>query len=523
MSFNAPHQPNPQIGSILSSGNSASAKMIILTPRNHGNVAIRPTIFDFNQGLMDKMLSNYDAKHVASRFSMERTLIESIKPSNEGIAVDTRSCIDNLNSFILIIDSVGQAPNQFVKPQRRRQILTGYFLDEPIAPNTWYSSQPTINYNCPMVFTHDCVTAVTQQVNANGTRQAFSVVNNNDIINPLINHQVPGNDLYLVDSGSIAKCSTPSDNGIIKTDAGAALAGQESASVIGVGARSAKHQLLSLADALTSASAVFSGGYESFGSNDSRIGLDPYDRFLSEFLTQVGTSGSNVLQRNGIDSSRIVTIGQIDAMLMTSRMPQLNINPIKIPQSPTYERRHQGEKSPQNVFSSMACSAIQALAYEYQIGSISFRYNSRHREPGSMSNGSWALMSATSLLGGTNVVDENGLRSCLAGFRNALATTLFPTLIAIAGDFDIMVAYEATGVTVMDLNFYDYNPVGGVYEHDNLMGGLLCPAIGTYGQFQHNQAQLEFFAATAASAVVGNNAMNYPITNSRPNFIVPNI
>jgi hypothetical protein len=495
---------NPSMGGISPSfdsrhmfgGNIANnARLFIFTPIRHGSQALRPYVYNFNQSTVDAFINNngaMDALHTVNRF--DKDMCSVITPSMNSISLDT-SMLDNYYSFILVVDAVEPVRSMiaFGGP-KHRTVLSGYFIgDEPISAMTLWMANPSLNHDALMIFTHNNSVALNfgNQFKGgfNGSTDNISILAAMDIVPQALDSMVSGHDLSLCDLGSIASSFTPDGYSprSIPTGKPLALAGFNGLSpAIDDRIKSPKHQLIDLTNGISQAVSMSSSDYKVFGSMEgSLIGNNPQDTFTDHIYAHLQRPDASMVHQ-GINPANFLTLGQLCAMF-----PNIEVQPCAVPYDPQHDLRDQTDINIHTVFSSLVSHSVAAMASTSLLGTIMFRYCSWARNSLEARSGAWQILGQPSLMLGDEVADQM-LEKSVNGFIKSMESNLFPILQNAGGAFDLLVNYNSTGTTDVDLHFMDFSSDGrGYFTIHNRLGGIISPAVGSKADAMHNKQSFE--------------------------------
>lgn len=487
-----------------------SVKLFVFTPRIHGNICLRPSMFNFNPGVVDELLAAQSAKLATAAFGRPGTtnLTRSIKPDAQGIPIDS-SIFDSMWSFILIFDSTGNAMRtSMVGAPQRRMILTGYFVDEPVATQTLYSSRPILNPDAIMVFTHESLAVITKHLQQR-SQDSVSIAANNDFVPQMTDSFVQSTDLALVDAGSIAKSTIVDENGddrIVLNDNNMIGCVDGESPVLGACTKTPRQQMVQIASAIDSAAdaAVHVGDhYSGFDTGPNIVGSDPFAVFINQIHSSIGLRNAPTTITSTLNGAIPIPLG-----VLSSNFPNLMVYPIKIPSTPCYEVGDQNEMNIHNTFSSMVSSTVSAYCADLGISGIGFRYDSFSAGTFGQGGGNWQMLRVAAMLGDATTEDRLA-RSCNQ-FKTGMENDLFPVLKSFGGEFSLIVDYDMIGSTVIDLHFLDYDDSFGLYEAHNRLGGIISPAVGSTNTLNTNREQFDQLVTLASHNVVG----RIPMTNN---------
>ncbi len=476
----------------------AGVRLFVFTPRIHGSVGLRPMVYNLDDQVASDILRvvDTDGMNIKQAFGHAEmpSLTRAILPNSHPIMVDTRH-YDEMWSFVLVFDALPAAMSHInIGGPKSRNLLTGYFIDEPINPMTMGGSSPTPNLNACMIFTRQAMVTISEHMSQRSQHQ-LGVGANATFVPPIAAAHVPTEDLMLTDLQSIAKCSVVEDASSKMVDHGSAYVGTRShaAKISGI-AGTARQQLQNLTSVVGQSTEQVRDP-DVFRTMDSSIGIDPFDMFATMMYQQMGTEYNGGIQ-NGLDPTVGIPLHWLD-----THFPNLHMIPCRIPSTPSYETGDQSEISPTNSMSALASSSIASYAVEAGLSGIAFEYMSTRGEFG-MSAGAWQLHKATPLLG--PAMPEAQLKANVNWFKMSLETDLFPVLKSFNGEFSIRVDYDVAGCGVIDLHFLDESPESrGFYETHSRLGGIISPSVGSETTFNHNSSQFDALVNTLNAQVVG--------------------
>lgn len=487
-----------------------SVKLFIFTPRIHGGICLRPSMFNFNPGVVEELINAQSACMATAMYGTPETtyLTKAIKPDAIGVSLDT-SMLDQMWSFVLVFDHIGGSltVRSFGGPHRRA-VLTGYFLEEPVVPYTLKSSRPILNLNSILIFTHESMGVITKHL-AQRTRDSISIATNNDYVPQLVDAYAGGDNLALVDASTIARCtvSDGTSKSRILIDDPAVISSKNGLSpVLSASCKTPRQHMVTIAEAVDSAVDAVSNHNDSYSSFDiggkKRIGDDPFTTFIDTLHRHLGL-GAHAGINWSLDPASPISLGMLEG-----KFPNMNVYPISIPSTPCYEVGNQSEVNPHNTFSSMVSSSVSAYAMDLGISGIGFRYDSFTPGTFGQRRGNWQMMRVSSFLG--DEITEQQLFGNVNQFKLGMESDLFPVLRAFNGEFSLIVDYDMIGSTVVDLHFMDYEDPYGMYEAHNKLGGIISPAVGTLNVLHTNREQFDQLTTLTTSNAIG----RIPISNS---------
>ena len=519
---------------------SGSATLFIFSPRALSKQFVRPYVFNFSDNFIDEIVGKqFDANMFNGMNRKSDAVLNAIVPTSfEGIYQVRNEELSFYYTFMLIVqrENAQNALSPFLKAPSptKRQLMSGYFLQEPYNPTTMYMGSPTINPNAMMVFTHDSVFHVSPNDMLRGNRTVINMNHNADNISRTTEQMVvPGvgnggdNRLYMMRpmdldraAGLSANFGETSVNGMANAslDAVAGARGGNAAVPLASSLKSPMAQLNHICDAARSV--LYSNLYESGNMNSFTNPFiprqdDPVNsqRYMSQtFSSSLETVDLNPMTREGtdIDTSIPMSIAQLDQMFGNSLM----IMPFIVESHASCELTPQDEiTSHKSVMSSMLASTISSMLPCYNIGGISFSYYSYMSSNGALTNkGVWNLINVDPLIPniGPDGIDHH-LQACIQMFYREMENNLFPILLNAGGDFELHAEINCYNVSLINLIFMDEkgmcaNP-HGYWETNNCFNNFTNPLLAGENIAARNVNSLAAFKdATLAS--IGNNTAN---------------
>lgn len=482
---------SPSTGFNALGDSSKGAKLYIFNPMSHGATVIRPYVYNFDDNLVDQLSQANSASDALKNMGAMKNLSNIIVPAANGIEIETKF-LDDHYSFILIIDENQGARSEVAFSNRVfRTIYTGYFIDEPINPLTLYTSNPTPNMNAYLVFTHVNSFSVNGRMDfgSTGTQNNVSIMANSDIVPATLDQAVQFSNLALCDVGSIANSYTPDSYSeqSISTGRPLMLSGfmGSGSPMIHDRVKSPKHQLIDIAYGIDSAASMAMSDVNIFNGLDGGLmGDNPSDVFQSNLYAHLQRPEVADIHQ-GINPSEGLTLGHLNTMY-----PSLDVKPVEIEYQLPYGVRDQRETNIQNIFSSMATNTISAIASANLLATVTFRYSSWNNNSLDQRGGNWEVIDASMM----TEDDTHGtmLNSAINNFISGIESSLYPILLASGGEFDLMVSYNSTGATNVDLYFMDFaSDDRGYYVAHNNLGGIISPAVGTDQHSENNRYQFD--------------------------------
>ncbi len=478
---------------ITSVGIQSGVKLYVFTPVQTGVTVIRPYVYNFNDNMVNGFVSGNTSDSMLKQINgfNNSTIVDAILPSANGIELST-SHLDNLYSFVLVIDNVNANRSEMAYGgPKSRTVMTGYFYDEPFVLSTLWTSNPVLNEDALMVFTHNDGVSLQHgmQYGAEAPRRAININAALDVI-PQSTDQYVNANLAMCDISSIANSFIPdpySEESVPTSNRLELSAHNGVAPVTNHRVKSPKHQLIDIAQSISQAKMMAEDEHTIYGGSEGGMlnGSNPHDVFVSNMFGHLQRPETTSV-RHGLNPAECIPIGKLSGLF-----PMLEVVPCEVPFNPTADSMDQRETTIQSVYSSLVTNVVSSIAMNNILSSIGFRYGSWNKTSFDQHGGSWEIQNA-SLIIGEEDADGSVLSSSVNKFMLELESALFPILIKMGGEFDMMVKHDSTGHTVVDLNFLDFVSMGhGFYTTQNKLGGMVSPALGTIDNAINNKAQLD--------------------------------
>ena len=185
-----------------------------------------------------------------------------------------------------------------------------------------------------------------------------------------------------------------------------------------------------------------------------------------------------------LNPSATYTIGEIDAAMGGS----LHVTVLNIPYANCMDLSLQDSNDRRSVFSAILAQTIPALACRYGLSDIVFRYDSLDtsadfRVAPPNERGVYRIES----FGTLQQLDDNSKVALISAFMKQLITNVFPSIRESGGDFSLLVFYDHTTRTLINLNFFDdtgFNP--DFVEYQSSLLGITTPSLGSHQNLVHN-------------------------------------
>jgi len=470
---------------LYSSGKNAT--MFIFSPRYIPDHYKRPLVYNFNYEFMenaaDHLLSSKYSGDNPQR-SLSKLLISDISnnaivPSIDGTRFNT-SQFSDLWSFVLIVTNDDINPIIKRSPaEQRRNIYIGLFSDEPINPNTINMTNVTINPNATLI--------ITRKIILNRIRVCHpkkGIIVKDDLMAD-VERYYHNNDIILTDDkrlfniqpNSVIKNFIKTDNSdFVLTDYNGFNSPVEDIdySKLETIQHSPKLQLKTIGKAILSGLEYYD--YESMEHDFFNV-IENKPQALRD-------NASAFIENNTIRLAD--NIGLKEGKYKLSEIINIynpNIFPIIIPPKSQLSIIPQNIDSPTNIFSSLVANAIPSFLIRVGLSGVSFMYNSYYN--------------AMKLLH-IELINGNESKEVIKRKWDALYKImqfeLFQIIENAGGPFDLMVNSFINGSTYIKFHFLDDGTIeDGVFEENNMLGGITSPCIGNFDCFANNAKNLNGF------------------------------
>lgn len=518
-------------------GSSSSAILFIFSPRILSRQFVRPYVYNFSGNLLDELVSKQFSQGMFTGITPKSdAVLNAILPtSGSGIYEVRNQELSTYYTFMLIVQRSSNAPSldPFLKAPspEKRQIISGYFLQEPFTMPVLGVGKPIINTEAVMVFTHDSTFHITPGDMLRSGTQLVNMNHNADNISRTSEQMViPGylngsdNRLYVMRPMDLNRAADMTANfgtsgvsglGNAALDSVAGSRGGTAAVPVACALKAPMHQLNHICDAARYC--AFNNLFESSNTNSYTNPFIPnqddpvnYRRHANEmFATNLESVDLSPLTREGsdIDTAIPMKLSQLDQMF-----PGLQVMPFMTEHQASCELTPQDEiTSHKSVMSSLLAGTISSMLPGFNIGGIGFSYYSYKTNNFGIDNrGTWVFNYIDPLISniGPDGIDHN-LMACVEMFKRELETNLFPIIKNAGGDFELHADVNSCNVSLLNLIFMDErgmcaNPKG-YWETNNAFNNFTNPLLAGEGVANSNVAALAAFKdAALASATPPN-------------------
>lgn len=484
-----------------------SVKLYVFTPVKTGVTVVRPYLYNFTDEMTNMFVSGQTSNNILKQVGgfNNSNLVDAILPASNGIELST-SHLDTLYSFVLVIDNQAATRSElsFGGP-KTRTVMTGYFYDEPIYQASLWTSNPIVNEDCLMVFTHNDSVSLGQGAQYGAVAGPTASINTAmDVIPQSTDQLTNDTNLAMCDIKSIANAFIPDPYNESSIPSGNRLElswNNGQAPIANNRVKSPKHQLIDIAQSIEQAKMIAEDEVPIYGGFAGGMlnGSNPHDVFVSNLFGHLQRPESASV-RHGLNPTECIPIGQLSALF-----PSLEFIPCSVPFNPATESMDQRETTIQSVYSSLVTNTVSCIAMGNLLSTIDFRYASWNKATFDQHGGTWQILGGSLIIGADDPY-VNLLQQSINKFVSELESSLFPILIKMGGEFDLSVKHDSVGSTIVDLHFLDFAANnGGFYATQNKLGGMVSPALGSVNDAANNKAQLDALASQlSANGILDN-------------------
>jgi hypothetical protein len=510
----------PQINNKFDKG---SAALYLFSPKETPNQVLRPYVYKFNSELVDVLMENNNSPtltHGLINLRHSPVVNNSIIPDAQGVKMNTSAAFSSKWLFVLVIDAPVSRMAGGIPSSNSRQIISGYCSEEPLNPLTLFQVNPTVNPNSCLVPTHCTVVNLNKKISHMGEQQYMVITSDDDTV-PQVTEQLADESMFIMNPGDIRRVSnvttyaTPYTNTVVAPGAMSIGNLHTRSGSSPTRLKSPRHHLRELTYAIDTAiegsdsmrNPVFSHSMLSddrFGG-ESSIFEELFNGQLSNSSHLNNRSTTNI----GVDPTHPIMLGHL-----ISIYPGVHILPMKRAYGAQWDVRPQDGINIQNSMSSMVSSAISAICTNCGLLGVIFRYNSWANGTMSPEQGCWKIEGYSTIL----QMPESSQLAMLTSFKRSMEMDLFPILLSIGGHFDLTTHYDLTGEILVDLQYLDYAPVGGLYETSNMYGGMMSPMVGNMRIFENNYHEMNALVNRTMIEACGS-SMGGVVQNSQVGYI----
>ena len=503
----------------IAGASGVKAILHLYSPKQYGNVVLRPFMYGFTSRTVDKLLGAGDTlKDALARPDIANNpdVVGCIKPDSTGSVVDM-TAYDLFWTFALVIVQ----PNNYIgtavsAPGYRTTIMTGHCLDEPINPLSMYMTTPTPNFMCRLVVhSHQILNTGAEVVNAFGMTQPTKVVTTEDIIDPSMNQNAPGSDLYRMAPTDILENYqyNGTEESSLATPGLCAVANTERTPIQTTLKTPGVHlrQIVESLDTQIEFSRAQAYSPHSLGVAGVLSDCEDTAQFakgVKNVLSQY-TSGGRI-ETDGIKANDIFTINDIMAVY-----PNLQIQPYKISEHTMYGATGQymdiipqTVMNPKVTYSSMIASSVSALAADCGLSSMSFAFTTDNpaKGYGDRSDFRWAGEAYLTCPPPDPAQADLTLKGALTMFKHLFQQNVVPFVKGVVGDFEVFVQYSNNSETHVNLTLKDWGSNTNLgsnlwFEAPNRLGSLSSTSIGSEAAFMSNGASIGAFISDTQAKV----------------------
>lgn len=510
--LNGQHQNNV-IGPMMNTvPDSSGVHLYIFSPKNITPQFRRAHLYQFGPNFVNQVGESIEASIRHGNVKKNSFMYDSqeapsaITPNSFGTPVNLNTFSD-LWSFLLILDIVrgSQMPTMGIGvgmhvPFNTRCIYVGYCSDEPVN-TTNMGNGVTINPQAALIITHHTVVNQVQEVDAFRSVTRSNTVCDVDLVP---NHIIPqisppvqdqhGNvdsNRYLMTPGNLHRSTSFNefDQTAVYTGSEAMIKPTVNNTAVVANLNSPRHHMSDVVGGLAHAFTHTAGLYSGSGTiDDQDMGiLHGADVFHESVDTYYNSHSTINRALSPINPDVPVTLGTLNSMF-----PNMRLTDCRIPAMNQWDSISQEAPNIVNIYGSMLSTTVPALLAGMGLSQIAFRYISRDVTNSfgvGAGDGSAQLLDIATFI----QLSPEAMRLKFENFMHYMKFTVFPTLLAGGGDFDVTMYCSVAGTSLINLHFLDfpsYHYNNAFYESTTSLGGLISPLIGTTNELQHNATQL---------------------------------
>lgn len=491
---------------------ASEATLLIFTPKIIPDQVLRPYQYNFNNKVISDVLETREQRMaMPGAVPATQDMRTAILPKSMGMLLDTQQ-FNSQYSFVLIIDTIASnRPGIAAIPgPNRRQIITGFFTAmEPPFTMGGFGMTPVYNMNAVMVFTHSTQMMMQDRITSyGGATKILSVNQDVDTIPQTLAQLTPEDPYILTPENLRDSMKFVSQSQTISTPGKSSIAAQGGRSaVVASTVKQPKYQLDDIVQTIDDSINLAAGEGVPRSAHGMCAMEDPGQNFLNAFDMNAASSYT-MMPAMGLDTTCPMSLGEL-----CQRYPNIKAVPYQIPATSQWEVRAQTMATRSTIMSSMIVASLNTICVQCNICDIVFRYNSWL---GENQKGKWHVNTMHTVL----PAEANNQAACLNAFRHMMETSLFPTLYALNGHFDMQVTFSLSGDNLVDFRYLDDIPETGYYETCNRLGGMISPIVGGLQDLQDNAVELNGLLNAVSMEAFGTSAVNTP-TLDQPIYNTP--
>ena len=492
-------QSNTQINNTLSTtgaqswSGSTHATLYLLKQRRIPDQMRRSHLYQFGGQFRDDLMNNLnDAMTTNHRYTAKDAMMPDVISAREAVLPSATGDMVNLKlfsdywTFVLILDQGNSTdPLGIASSIPSRMLYSGWVISEPATKS---GARWVFNPSAVFQTTHHTTMVIQQQMTPFGVNRQITTTGDFDYLDAQTAQaltQSPGTvNLYSLQPNHVAGAIVmDSVTGSVST------AGKPLASLLQQGKGSV--EIPSDLNSPTYHLKTIVGGLvdtiKHTTGNDTDIFDTGADAFMSTLSHACGC-GANFSTTSKLDPSKPFTMGDLTFKFGDG----LVVNVVDQPYDTMIELANPGSPTKRNVMTAVLSSSLPPLLAEFGLADVSFRYNSWVKSDsldtlvGVNDKGLFQLFNISSLY----QITQDRLNNSWNLLQKYLRNTVFPIILANAGEFDLMVHCSIAGTSLINLNLKDELPESGLVETNNLLGGLNSPLIGAQSVAQTNACEL---------------------------------
>lgn len=501
-------------------GHAHQVHLFIFPPRNLPEQQRRPMLYNFSRDMIGNVVdavqntlaTQQPPSSVGTLLGGYKETPLAIMPDLGGMSVDVRA-FGGLHTFLLVLDIQSRTEYGATLHNKNRVLISGFFTDNPIGRG-YNGLQPALNDKAFLIVTHHTTVAANPVRDHYGERNVVQTLHDfNHIPCTEINQFNPNNNaLFSLLPEHLTASMATDELGNVDAVSGvvARIDPGKDPILVGAEANSPRDQLRQIGRALHGATLARNPDVDPTMMMDMGTfvsGGNAHSTFAS-LLYQAQPDQRHI----PFDITKPVMLG--DVMFRYPDMAVTKINHAE--QEVRWDTAPQSSPTHRNMMASLISDVMPGYLAEVGLAEATFRYNSFERDV----HGTRGIHQVHHLAGLAQM-EKTSLLTRFQRLLYLLQSFVFPTLISVRGDFDLMVSCSlGGGNTLVNLVYMEdnMNHQHGLFEVPNSLGGLRCPLVGAEAHHQSNTLNLATLATAildSGSALSNSNLLPAPTTGGK--------
>ena len=474
----------------LNPNHGTSVSLLVFPPQLINDQVLRTNRYNFSQEFVESINSPNPDRFTNNLDMAPDSVKTAIVPTFEHEVVDVNPFRDYW-SFILLLDTQGTAGSILeAGGPNTRTTMVGYFTSEPMA--NVHSTSPLVNYEAYMVVTHMDSAKLQTVYGQNGAYNTGGMLSSSDMVHMLYG-QSYAPVMGMTDVTSLAHGhGTPgyANGSLVPNGNPLQLSDMvRQGSHISDTTKAPLEQLRILTSAAQATHNVCGG------ADISKF----YDTTVEQ-AAQTAMMGS--LQKKSIyfDFANVIDPKvPFQLKMLDAAFPGMSAQYCDIAPPSPMEVLNPHENTTTSIYASMVSNTTASYARKNMLANISFRYDSWTAGGGEPL---WFIEPTVSTI--IHSDNPSKLTSDVNAFKLLMERGLFPILQQALGHFYLIVTYDGSGDTHVNLNSMnmDIKTVGS-YVYHNRLGGLINPSLGNHDMYSSNTNQFAGLVGAVVADVTG--------------------